>query len=70
MVARITKIIPNELYESAKIDGSNNWNTFWKITLPLLKRTILFVTVADTSANFLLFVSTYMLTKGGPNMPY
>ena len=60
--------IPNELYESAKIDGSNNWNTFWKITLPLLKRTILFVTVADTSANFLLFVPTYMLTKGGPNM--
>jgi len=60
--------IPNELYESAKIDGSNNWNTFWKITLPLLKRTILFVTVADTSANFLLFVPMYMLTKGGPNM--
>ena len=60
--------IPNELYESAKIDGSNNWNTFWKITLPLLKRTILFVTVADTSANFLLFVPIYMLTNGGPNM--
>ena len=60
--------IPNELYESAKIDGSNNWNTFWKITLPLLKRTLLFVTIADTSANFLLFVPTYMLTGGGPNM--
>lgn len=60
--------IPNELYESAKIDGSSNWNTFWKITLPLLKRTILFVTVADTSANFLLFVPIYMLTNGGPNM--
>jgi len=53
--------IPNELYESAKIDGSNNWNAFWKITLPLLKRTILFVTVADTSANFLLFVPSVLL---------
>ena len=60
--------IPNELYESAMIDGSSNWNTFWKITLPLLKRTILFVTVADTSANFLLFVPIYMLTDGGPSM--
>jgi len=60
--------IPNELYESAKIDGSNNWNSFWKITLPLLKRTILFVTVLDTSSNFLLFVPIFMLTKGGPNM--
>lgn len=60
--------IPNELYESAKIDGSNSWNTFWKITLPLLKRTILFVIVADTSANFLLFVPIYILTNGGPNM--
>jgi ABC-type sugar transport system permease subunit len=60
--------IPKELYEAAKIDGSNNWNTFWKITLPLLKRTILFVTVVDTSANFLLFVPIWMLTLGGPRM--
>ena len=60
--------IPNELYEAAKIDGANNWNTFWRITLPLLKRTILFVAVADTSANFLLFVPIYTLTNGGPNM--
>ena len=60
--------IPNELYDSAMIDGSSNWNTFWKITLPLLKRTILFVTVVDTSANFLLFVPIWMLTLGGPMM--
>lgn len=58
--------ISQELYEAAVIDGSNAWTTFWRITLPLLKRVLLFVIVADTSANFLLFAPIYVLTKGGP----
>ena len=58
--------IPGELYEAAKIDGANAWQVFWRITLPLLKRVLLFVTVADTSANFLLFAPIYILTRGGP----
>jgi ABC-type sugar transport system permease subunit len=58
--------ISQELYEAAVIDGSNAWTTFWRITLPLLKRVLLFVLVADTSANFLLFAPIYVLTKGGP----
>jgi len=58
--------IPAQLYEAALIDGSSPWNTFWKVTLPLLRNTLLFVVVADTSANFLLFAPIYVLTKGGP----
>lgn len=60
--------IPEHLYEAALIDGANSWQCFWKITLPLLKRVLLFVTVADTTANFLLFVPIFTLTRGGPQM--
>lgn len=65
LLAGLQEISP-ELYEAAVIDGSNAWTTFWRITLPLLKRVLLFVIVADTSANFLLFAPIYVLTKGGP----
>lgn len=60
--------IPATLYEAAIIDGANAWQTFWRITLPLLRRVLLFVIVADTSANFLLFAPIYVLTEGGPQM--
>jgi len=58
--------IPSEYYEAAKIDGATNWQTFWHVTLPLLKRTLTFVIVADTIANFLLFAPIYVITRGGP----
>jgi len=58
--------IPSEYYESAKIDGANCWQVFWYITLPLLRRPLVFVLVADTSANFLLFAPIFVLTRGGP----
>ncbi len=60
--------IPEQLYEAAIIDGANSWQCFWGITLPLLKRVLLFVLVADTTANFLLFVPIFVLTRGGPQM--
>ncbi len=60
--------IPDTLYEAAIIDGANAWQTFWRITLPSLRRVLLFVIVADTSANFLLFAPIYILTGGGPQM--
>ena len=60
--------IPASIYEAATIDGSNKWQTFRYMTIPLLKRTLTFVVVADTSANFLLFVPMYLLTNGGPAM--
>lgn len=61
------KGIPESLYEAAKIDGANVVQAFFRITLPLLKRVILFVTVADTAINFLIFAPVYLLTKGGPS---
>ena len=54
------------LYESAWMDGANPFQTFTKITLPMMKKTILFVIVADTTQNFLMFTPMYILTGGGP----
>lgn len=58
--------IPREYYEAARIDKAGTMRTFFNITLPLLKRPLLFVLVADTVANFVLFVPVQLLTKGGP----
>ena len=58
--------IPSQLYEAAAIDGSGPWNTLIHITIPQMKRTVLFVVVSDTISNFLLFVPAYILTNGGP----
>lgn len=58
--------IPTSLYESAWMDGARSWQSFWYITLPMMKRTFLFVIVADTTQNFLMFTPMYILTNGGP----
>lgn len=58
--------IPTELMESAAVDGAGWWTKFWRIVLPLLKRPLLFVLVAASVANFLLFVQVQLLTEGGP----
>jgi multiple sugar transport system permease protein len=60
------KKFPTQYYEAAKIDGARPFEKFRFITLPLLKRTILFVFVADTATNFVLMVPMIILTKGGP----
>ncbi|WP_147915526.1 carbohydrate ABC transporter permease [Ruania zhangjianzhongii] len=58
--------IPDEYLEAAKLDRAGTIRTFFSITIPLLKRPLLFVLVADTVANFVLFVPIQMLTNGGP----
>ena len=58
--------INSEIYEASKIDGSNNINTFFKITLPLLAPTIFFVVVITTISSFQVFDLIYLMTQGGP----
>jgi multiple sugar transport system permease protein len=60
------KDIPFSLYEAAQLDGANSWGRFIHITLPLLRRPLAFVLVADTVSNFLVFAPIQILTKGGP----
>ena len=60
------KNIPKEMYEACQVEGVGTIATFFYITLPLLFRTLLFVFVTDTAANFMLFIPVFMITKGGP----
>lgn len=58
--------IPTELYEAAAIDGANEFERLRFMTIPLIKRTIMFVFVALMIGGFQVFLSVLMLTAGGP----
>lgn len=61
--------IPRELYEAARLDGASSWQTFWGITIPLLKPTSFFVLLISTVtavAGSQGFDLVYIMTKGGP----
>ncbi|MBM3188757.1 MAG: sugar ABC transporter permease [Chloroflexi bacterium] len=55
-----------EIYEAARIDGANEWQTFWRVTLPLLRPIIFFLTIIATIGLLNMFNQPYMLTRGGP----
>jgi len=57
--------ISENLYEAARVDGANGWQRFWRITLPLLRPTTLFVLVISVIAAFQVFDPVYVLTPGG-----
>ncbi|WP_171060773.1 carbohydrate ABC transporter permease [Poseidonocella sp. HB161398] len=59
--------IPASVQEAAMIDGATPWQRFRLVTLPLMRRPMAFVLVADTAINFLFFAPVYILTGGGPN---
>jgi multiple sugar transport system permease protein len=58
--------IPQHLYDAAAIDGATGFQAFRRVTLPLMRPTILFATVMATIWNLQLFDSPYVMTKGGP----
>lgn len=57
--------IPRELYEAAVIDGANPFQMFWRITLPLLRPTTLFVIVLSIIGGYQVFVEPFILYRGG-----
>lgn len=58
--------IPVHLYEAAVIDGAGKWHTFTRITLPLLRPTMLFAMVMCSIDTLQVFVQVYLMTRGGP----
>lgn len=58
--------IPPYLYEAAEIDGATSMKMFWKITIPLLRPTLLYLTVMGTINSFQVFTNIYLMTQGGP----
>jgi multiple sugar transport system permease protein len=60
--------IPRQLTEAASIDGATPWQSFWSITLPMLKPVLMFMVVMSTIGAFQMFTQSLMLTNGGPEM--
>lgn len=59
--------VPADFYDSARIDGANAWQQFWRITLPLIKPTVLFVLVINLINGFQAFTYQFVMTRGGPS---
>lgn len=66
MLAGLQSIAP-EIYEAAAIDGAGSWQTFWKVTFPLMRPVMLFVTLVGTIGVLNIFNEPYILTRGGPD---
>ena len=58
--------VPREIYEAASIDGSNGWNTFWKVTWPLVRPTTIVTTVFLTIQAINGVGMVLAITEGGP----
>jgi multiple sugar transport system permease protein len=61
--------IPTELYDAARIDGAGEWVRFWRVTVPLLRPTILYLSVVGFIGTFQVFEQIYIMTQGGPGYP-
>ena len=58
--------IPRELYDAARLEGASGWTQLMRITLPLLKPTLLFVLVVNTVRSLQIFAEVFVMTRGGP----
>ncbi len=59
--------IPRSLYEAARVDGASSWQSFWRITLPLLLPWLLLLTFRDILVSLQnTFTPSYVVTYGGP----
>ncbi|KKI92189.1 ABC transporter permease [Bacillus sp. SA1-12] len=60
------KQIPQDLYESASVDGAGNIKKFFHITLPMLSPVMFFNLVLGVIGSFQMFTQAFIITKGGP----
>jgi multiple sugar transport system permease protein len=59
--------IPLDLYEAARVDGATRWQTFRRVTLPLMRPTIALLLVVSVSGSLLAFDQFFILTQGQPD---
>ena len=60
------KQIPDEIYDSARIDGAGRMAILFRITIPLLRDTTLLVVILQLIASFKVFGQAFVMTGGGP----
>jgi multiple sugar transport system permease protein len=58
--------VPAEQLEAAAVDGAGPTRRLWHVTLPALRRTLMFVTVLLSIGGFQAFIQVLLLTDGGP----
>jgi multiple sugar transport system permease protein len=58
--------MPIQVYEAAALDGATAWQTFRKITLPLLRPVTFFVVTLELIGTFQVFDQIYVMSSGGP----
>jgi multiple sugar transport system permease protein len=58
--------IPSELYEAAEVDGATSWQRFRRITVPMLRPTLLFAAVITAIGYLQFFEEPFVMTRGGP----
>ncbi len=62
--------IPPSMYEAARIDGATGWNVFWRITFPLLRPTVVLVSIMSMLQCLKTFSTQYLFTQSGaPQAP-
>ncbi len=62
------QVIPGEIYEAARMDGATAWQSFRRMTLPLLKPALGVALIFRTLQAFLVFDVIYIMTGGGPGV--
>src|SRR5580693_2776137 len=60
------QVIPNDVYEASRIDGASWWQSFTRVTLPLLKPALSVALIFRTLQALLVFDVIYIMTGGGP----
>jgi len=58
--------IPKAYYDAAKIDGATDWQILWKVTVPLIRPTILYLMIMLMIGSFQTFIIIVLMTGGGP----
>ena len=58
--------IPREMYDAASVDGAGRLRQLWYVTIPLLRNTLIFISVMLVIGAFQVFTSVYIMTQGGP----
>jgi len=58
--------IPRDIYDAARLEGATGWDCLTRITLPLLRPTLLFVLVVNTVRSLQIFAEVFVMTRGGP----
>ncbi|WP_158057180.1 carbohydrate ABC transporter permease [Halorussus halophilus] len=58
--------VPEELHEAAKVDGAGYFARFLHVTLPSIKRPVLFASILTAAASFQSFLVPYVINEGGP----